>query len=86
MKNKNPYNTMLALLYQELGLESLQLCCWYRKCCLFYKIFKNKSLAYLFNLIPARNTHYLLGTSDNIPCFNTKYCKCDFLVKFIFAF
>ena len=60
-------------LYQELGLESLQFRRWYRKLCLFYKIFKNKSPAYLFNLIPARNTHYSLRTSDNIPCFNTKH-------------
>ena len=61
------YNACLALtrtirgtskekLYQELGLESLQLRRWYRKLCLFYKIFKNESPAYLFNLIPARNT------------------------------
>ena len=54
------YNACLALtgtirgtskekLYQELGLESLQLRRWYRKLCLFYKSFKNKSPAYLFN-------------------------------------
>ena len=78
------YNACLALtvtirgtskekLYQEVGLESLQLRRWYRKLCLFYKIFKNKSPAYLFNLIPARNTHYSRRTSDNIPCFNTKH-------------
>ena len=78
------YNACLALtgtirgtskekLYQKLGLESLQLCRWYRKFCLFYKIFKNKSPTYLFNLIPARNTHYSLRTSDNIPCINTKH-------------
>ena len=54
-------------LYQELGLESLQLRRWYRKLCPFYKIFKNKSPAYLFNLTPARNTLYSLRTSDNIP-------------------
>ena len=27
----------------------------------------------MFNLIPARNTHYSLRTSDNIACFNTKH-------------
>ena len=81
--DKPKYNACLALtgtirgtfkekLYQELGLESLQLRRWYRKLCLFYKIFKNKSPAYLFNLIPARNTHSL-RTSDNIPCFSTKH-------------
>ena len=86
------YNACLALtgtisgtskekLNQEVGLESLQLRRWYRKLCLFYKIFKNKSPAYLFNLIPARNTHYSLRTSDNIPCFNTK----QFLQKFFLS-
>ena len=60
-------------LYQELGLKSLQLRRWYRKLCLFYKISINKSPAYLFNSIPARNTHYSLRTSDNIPCFNIKH-------------
>ena len=45
----NQYNACLARtriirdtssdkLYQELGLESLQLRCWNRKLCLFYKI------------------------------------------------
>ena len=37
-------------IYQELGLESLQLRRWYRKLAMFYKIYKNKSL--FFNLIP----------------------------------
>ena len=60
-------------IFHELGLESLHLRRWYRKLCVFYKIFKNKSQAYLFNLIPARNTHYSLRNSDNIPCFNTKH-------------
>ena len=36
-------------IYQELGLESLQLRRWYRKLSMFYKIYKNKSL--FFNLI-----------------------------------
>ena len=30
-------------LYQELGLKSLRLRCWYRKLCIFYKIFKSKN-------------------------------------------
>ena len=59
--------------YQELGLESLQLRRWYRNYCTFYKICKNKSPACLFHLIPTRNTLYSLRTSDNIPCFKTKY-------------
>ena len=36
--------------YQELGLESLQLRRWYRKLGMFYKIYKSKSLQYLFKL------------------------------------
>ena len=35
-------------IYQELGLESLQLRPWYRKLCLFYKVFKNQHPKYLF--------------------------------------
>ena len=52
------YNACLAItgairgtskekLYQELGLESLQLRCWYRKLVMLYKIHKNKSPQYL---------------------------------------
>ena len=59
------YNTGLAItgairgtsketLYQELGLESLQLRCWYRKLGMFYKIYKNKSPQYLLKLIPEK--------------------------------
>ena len=75
------YNVCLALtgtirgtskekLYQELGLESLQFRRWYRKLCLFYKIFKNKSPAYLFNLINPCKKRTLF---TQIPCFNTKH-------------
>ena len=60
------YNACLAItgairgtskekLYQELGLESLQLRRWYRKLGMFYKIYKNKSPQYLFKLIPEKN-------------------------------
>ena len=64
------YNACLAItgairgtskekLYQEIGLESLQLRCWYRKLGMFYKIFKSKSSQYLFKLIPEKNRHML---------------------------
>ena len=39
-------------LYHELGLESLEKRGWYRKLCCFYKIFRNQSPEYLFNIIP----------------------------------
>ena len=41
-------------LYQELRLESLRSRRWLRKLCLFYKIYKNKSPSYLYNLISDR--------------------------------
>ena len=45
----------------------------HRKPCTFYKILKNKSPGYLFNLMSPRIMHYLLRNSDNIPCLNTKH-------------
>ena len=60
-------------IYQELGLESLQLVCWYRKLCLFYKVFKNKHPKYLFHLIPVRCTPYATRTVSNIPLIKTKH-------------
>ena len=60
-------------LYKELGLESLQSRRWFRKLCQFYKILKNKSPRYLFNIIPTKlrvhNTRYC----DNIPLLKIKY-------------
>ena len=78
------YNACLAItgairgtsrekIYQELGLESLQLRRWYRKLCLFYKVFKNKHPKYLFNLIPVRSTPYATRTMGNIPLIKTKH-------------
>ena len=63
------YNAALALtgairgssrekLYQELGLESLQLRRWYRKLCCFYKIYNKQAPGYLTELIPTRNEAY----------------------------
>ena len=67
--------------YQELGLESLQLCRWYRKLCLFYKVFKNEHPKYLFNLIPVRSTPYATRTEGNIPVIKTKH---NFLKNYFF--
>ena len=36
----------------KLGLESLENRRWLKKLCFFLKIFKNKSLDYLYGLIP----------------------------------
>ena len=50
-------------LYQELGLESLKSRRWFRKLCLFYKIYKNKSPSYLYDLIPDRGKFYSTRSS-----------------------
>ena len=57
------YNSALAItgairrtfkekLYHELGLETLEKRLWYRKLCCFFKIFRDQSPEYLFNIIP----------------------------------
>ena len=61
-------------LYQELGLESLRSRRWLRKLCLFYKIYKNKSPFYLYDLIPDRVKFYSTRSSqiDNISNIKTR--------------
>ena len=39
---------------------------WFRKLCLFRKIFKNTSTLYLFNLIPSRSRILTSGNSNKI--------------------
>ena len=78
------YNACLAItgamrgtskekLYQELGLESLQLRRWYRKLGMFYKIFKSKSPQYLSKLIPEKTSPYVTRNADNVFLFNIKH-------------
>ena len=57
-------------LYEELGLESLQLRHWFRKLSCFYKLFNSKN-PYLFKLIPSRIASYAIRNMDNIPFFKT---------------
>ena len=71
------YNAALAItgikLYQELGFESLQQRRWYRKLCCLFKIIKNQSRNYLFQLVPSPNTRYFSRNSENIPQLRTKH-------------
>ena len=78
------YNACLALpgairgssrekLYHELGLESLQHQHWYRKLCLFYKIFKENKYIYLFNLIPTKKLDNNTRNTDKFTLFHTKH-------------
>ena len=45
-------DTSSEKLYEELGLESLQLRRWFRKLSCFYKLFNSEHPHYLFKLIP----------------------------------
>ena len=67
------YNVALAIagairetsrekIYQELALESLQQIYWYRKLCLFFKIYKNHCPKYLFDTFPQSNCQYRTRT------------------------
>ena len=53
-------------LYHELGLETLQKRRWYRKLCCFFKIFRNQSQEYLFNIIPISVRPYNSRSANNI--------------------
>ena len=74
------YNAALAItgsvkgtsrekLYQELGFESLQQRRCYRKLCCLFKIIKNQSPSYLFQLVPSPNIRYFSRNSGNIHDF-----------------
>ena len=78
------YNAALALtgairgssrekLYQELGLESLQLRRWYKKLCCFYKICNKQDPGYLTELLPNRNEAYQTGHFANIHSLSFKH-------------
>ena len=69
------YNACLALYgairrpsrerrYHELGLEFLQCQRWYRKLCLFYKIFKENKPVSLFNLITTKKLNWDTRSTD----------------------
>ena len=60
-------------LNQELGIKHLRSRPWFRKICLFYEIIKNKSLPYLFNLIPSSIRLCTARNSDNITPFKARH-------------
>ena len=90
------YNASLAMtgairgtskgkLYQELAFESLQQRRWFHKLCTFFRIYKNQSLSYLFNLIPLQTSSRITGLSNNMPCFlfKHKFFKNSFFLSLI---
>ena len=60
-------------IYQELGLESLQQRQWYRKLCLFFKVYKNQCPKYLLDTIPQSICQYRTRNAHNIPHINVKH-------------
>ena len=60
-------------LYEELGLESLQLRRWFRKLSCFYKLFNSEHPYYLFKLIPSRSSSYVTRNIHSIPFFKTRH-------------
>ena len=60
-------------LYQKVDFESLQQCCWYRKLCSFYEIFKNENPRYFFNIIPTRSPSYITRNHDNHNFFKNSF-------------
>ena len=78
------YNAALAItgvirgtskenLFEELSLESLQHRRWYGKLCCFYKILKDQSPKYLFNIIAKLNKPYSTRNANHIPHFKIKH-------------
>ena len=65
-------------LFKELGLEQLQQQWWYRKLC-FYKILKNQSPKYLFNIISKLTRPYLTRNAINIPYLKVKHTSSKIL-------
>ena len=60
-------------IFEELGLESLEHRRWHRKFCCFYKILKDQSPKYLFNISPKLNRPYPTRNTNNIPHFKVKH-------------
>ena len=61
-------------LYRELRIEHLRSRSCFKKLCLFYKIIKNKSLPYIFNLITVSSSRLdTTRNSDNITLFKVRH-------------
>ena len=66
--------TSRGILYEELGLESLQLRLWFKKLSCFYRLFNSeRPHYYLFKLIPSRNSNYVTRNIHNIPFLKTRH-------------
>ena len=60
-------------LYNELGLESLQLPPLFRKLCYFYKFYKNGYSQYRLELVTLKHSSCTSRNAENIPLFKSKH-------------
>ena len=66
--------TSRGILYEELGLESLQLRLWFKKLSCFYILFNSeRPHYYLFKLISSRNSNCVTRNIHNIPFLKTRH-------------
>ena len=65
-------------IWWKLSFEFLQQLLWYRKLCSFCQILKNESPRYLFNIIPTKNSSYLLKLQGTTSVF---YCLKETIVS-----
>ena len=70
--------------YQGLGLESLQYRWWFQKLCVIYKIVKEHSPKYLFDLIPSNNNSYQTRNGQNLVILQFKVMN-NFFLNFFFS-
>ena len=68
--------------YQELGLDSLYHRHWFRKLCLFHKIYKTQCRRCWHELLPQSSSCYRTRQSSNIPLF---YFKNNFYRNIFFT-
>ena len=67
-------DTSKEKLYDELGLDPLQLRRWFQKLCYFYKFYKNEPPQYLFKLVPLRHSSYTTRNVEKLTPFKTNHC------------
>ena len=60
-------------LYQEFGFKSLQQTRWLRKLYTFYKIYKNQSPRYFYNLLQLQTSSRIARSFNIIHCFHLKF-------------
>ena len=73
--------TLKEKLYQKLGFESVKQRRWFHELCTFYRIYKNPSPSYLYNLIPLQTSLCITRSSNNIP---RSHFEHNFFRKFFF--